>query len=198
MASFTLAVVAGGKSTRMGRDKSFVVLNGRSLIEHVLERTRGLGQAETILIVNQPALYAHLGLPMFADLLPDKGSLGGIYTAIHHSGAPYTLCVACDMPFLNAELLRYQISLAPDYDVVAPRVDHYPEGLHAVYSRACLPAIRARLAADRLKVIGFYQDVRVRYLDEPEWQRFDPEGLSFRNINTPGELDAAGAIVPEN
>jgi molybdopterin-guanine dinucleotide biosynthesis protein A len=198
MASFTLAVVAGGKSTRMGRDKSFVVLNGRSLIEHVLERTRGLGQAETILIVNQPALYAHLGLPMFTDLLPDKGSLGGIYTAIHHSGAPYTLCVACDMPFLNAELLRYQISLAPDYDVVAPRVDHYPEGLHAVYSRACLPAIRARLAADRLKVIGFYQDVRVRYLDEPEWQRFDPEGLSFRNINTPGELDAAGAIVPEN
>jgi len=198
MASFTLAVVAGGKSTRMGRDKSFVTLNGRPLIEHVLERTRGLGQAETILIVNQPALYAHLGLPMFADLLPDKGSLGGIYTAIHHSGAPYTLCVACDMPFLNAELLRYQISLAPDYDVVAPRVDHYPEGLHAVYSRACLPAIRARLAADRLKVIGFYQDVRVRYLDEPEWQRFDPEGLSFRNINTPGELDAAGAIVPEN
>jgi molybdopterin-guanine dinucleotide biosynthesis protein A len=198
MANFTLAVVAGGKSTRMGRDKSFVVLNGRPLIEHVLERTRGLGQAETILIVNQPTLYAHLGLPMFADLLPDKGSLGGIYTAIHHSGAPHTLCVACDMPFLNAELLRYQISLAPDYDVVAPRVDHYPEGLHAVYSRACLPAIHARLAADRLKVIGFYQDVRARYLDEPEWQRFDPEGLSFRNINTPGELDAAGAIVPQN
>ncbi|MFQ3568760.1 MAG: molybdenum cofactor guanylyltransferase, partial [Aggregatilineales bacterium] len=114
MANFTLAIVAGGKSTRMGRDKSFVPLNGRPLIEHVLERTRDLGQAETILIVNQPALYAHLGLPMFADLLPDKGSLGGIYTAIHHSGTPYTLCVACDMPFLNARLLRYQVSLAPD------------------------------------------------------------------------------------
>lgn len=197
MANFTLAIVAGGKSTRMGRDKSFVPLNGRPLIEHVLERTRDLGQAETILIVNQPALYAHLGLPMFADLLPDKGSLGGIYTAIHHSGTPYTLCVACDMPFLNARLLRYQVSLAPDYDVVVPRVEQYPEGLHAVYSQSCLPAIRSRLAADRLKVIGFYQEVRVRYLDEQEWQRFDPEGLSFRNINTPGELDAASTTVPE-
>lgn len=198
MTDFTLAIVAGGKSTRMGRDKSFVPLNGRPLIEHVLERTRDLGQTETILIVNQLTLYAHLGLPMFADLLPDRGSLGGIYTAIHHSGTPYTLCVACDMPFLNAELLRYQIALASDYDVVVPRVDRYPEGLHAVYSQACLPAIRSQLAADRLKVIGFYQDVRVRYLDEQEWQRFDPEGLSFRNINTPGELDAASTIVPDN
>ncbi|MFQ3567776.1 MAG: molybdenum cofactor guanylyltransferase, partial [Aggregatilineales bacterium] len=85
----------------------------------------------------------------------------------------------------------------PDYDVVVPRVEQYPEGLHAVYSQSCLPAIRSRLAADRLKVIGFYQEVRVRYLDEQEWQRFDPEGLSFRNINTPGELDAASTTVPE-
>ncbi len=190
MHSFSVAIIAGGKSSRMGTDKSFVQLAGRSLIAHIIERVLPLGQAETFLITNKPKSYAHLGLPMHSDVLPEKGSLGGIYTAIYHSQQSYTLCVACDMPFANSELLRYLVDLRKDdsFDVIVPRVESYPEGLHALYSRACLDPIRKRLEADQLKVIGFYADVRVRYVDEAEWQRFDPQGLSFRNINTPDEL----------
>jgi molybdopterin-guanine dinucleotide biosynthesis protein A len=70
-------------------------------------------------------------------------------------------------------------------------VDGYPEGMHAVYSKACLAPIRARLDTDQLKIIGFYEDVRVRYIDESQWQAFDAQGLSFLNINTPDELRAA-------
>ncbi len=192
MSGLTVAINAGGKSSRMGTDKAFVPVLGKPMIEHVLERVAGLGQRETILVTNKPELYAHLGLPMFADSLPDKGSLGGIYTALLHSKGDCILCVACDMPFLNTGLLRHMIALmTPETDVVVPRVDGYPEGLHALYSQRCTEPIRRKLDADRLKIIGFYDDVRVRYLDEADCQPFDPRGLSFRNINTPGELQDA-------
>ncbi len=195
---FTLALIAGGKSSRMGRDKAFVPLAGKPIIEHILERTAELGQAETILITNRPEDYAHLELPMFGDILPEKGALGGIYTAIARSTNPYTLALACDMPFVNARLLRYMLRLRDEdggpWDVIAPRVDGHPQGLHAIYSRACLPPIRERLEAGQLRVIGFYDAVRVRYLDADEYGPLDPRGLSFFNVNTPQDLQAAEAL----
>jgi molybdopterin-guanine dinucleotide biosynthesis protein A len=191
--SFSLAILAGGKSSRMGTDKSFVDLLGKPFIEHIITRVSDLGQQETFLITNRPDAYAHLHLPMFADVLPEKGSLGGIYTAIYHSQNPYTVVIACDMPFVNPVLLRYMIGLSADtqHDVIVPRVDGYPQSMHAVYHKACLGPIRAQLDAQRLKVIGFFDQVRVRYLDEPEYRTYDPEGISFSNINTPEELESA-------
>lgn len=199
MGKLTVAIIAGGKSSRMGTDKSFVELLGKPIIEHLAERVHDLGQDETILVTNRPAEYAHLRLPMHLDVLPDKGSLGGIYTAITYSRNPYTLVIACDMPFANPDLLQYMIGLcaADEYDVIVPRTDGYPEGLHAIYSKSCLGAIRKRLEADRLKVMGFYEDVRVRYLDEREYQPFDPKGLSFFNVNTPQELENARQLANE-
>jgi molybdopterin-guanine dinucleotide biosynthesis protein A len=199
MSPFTVAILAGGKSSRMGTDKSFVPLLGRPMIEHVMERVAVLGQDETILVVNRPDDYANLGLPMFSDVIPDKGSLGGIYTAIHSSRNDSTLVLACDMPLINPSLLRYMIALCSEdggpYDVIVPRVEGHPQGLHAIYGRSCLDPIRECINADRLKVIGFYDRVRVRYLDQPEYARFDPQGLSFQNINTPDELRAAKQLI---
>ena len=195
---FTLALIAGGKSSRMGRDKAFVPLGGKPIIAHILERTAALGQAETILITNRPADYAHLGLPMFEDILPEKGALGGIYTAIARSATPYTLALACDMPFVNARLLSYMLRLRDGnggpWDVIVPRVEGHPQGLHAIYARTCLPPIREQLEAGRLRVIGFYDAVRVRYLDADEYAPLDPRGLSFFNVNTPEDLQIAEAL----
>lgn len=197
MTNLTLAIMAGGKSSRMGTDKSFVQLLGKPMIEHLLEKVADLGQIETILITNRPNEYNHLNIPMYGDVLPEKGSLGGIYTAIHHSRNPYTLVIACDMPFVNPALLKHMISLCEGdaFDVIVPRVEGYPEGLHAIYGKACLDPIRQRLDADKLKVMGFYDDVRVRYLDEPEYQQFDAKGLSFYNVNTPQELEQAQRLA---
>jgi len=196
---FTVAIIAGGKSSRMGTDKAFVVLNNKSLIEHVIDQVSSLGQSETILIANRPDAYAHLRLPMYTDVVPEKGSLGGIYTAIFYSQNPYTLTIACDTPFVKPDLLRYMLSLlnASDgpFDVVVPRVKEFPQGLHAIYSKACLVPIRERMDADRLHVIGFYPKVRVRYLTEGEYAPFDPQGVSFFNVNTPDELEYARRIA---
>ena len=199
MGNLSVAISAGGKSSRMGTDKSFVMLNGKPLIEHLIARVSGLGQDETFIVTNKPEAYTHLGLPMVSDVIPDKGSLGGIYTALHHSKHDYTVVIGCDMPFANADLLRYMIGLreAPDgpFDVIVPRVENYPEGLHAIYTKTCLPHIRERLDADRLNVIGFYPKVRVRYLDEAEYEPFDLKHLSFFNVNTPDELAQAEQIA---
>ncbi|MCA9874508.1 MAG: molybdenum cofactor guanylyltransferase [Anaerolineales bacterium] len=190
MNDVTVAIMAGGKSSRMGTDKSFVLFQGRPLIEVVLERVAGLG-AETLLVTNNPPAYAHLGLPMFSDVLPDNGPLGGIYTAVLRAAHPYVLVVACDMPWLNPALLRYQLDLRHTADIVVPRWEKFPEPLHAVYSKACLPAIEANLEAQMLKITSFFGRVQVRFVNREEIEKVDEDGRSFANLNTPDELQSA-------
>ncbi len=188
--NLTVAVLAGGKSSRMGTDKSFVRVLGRPLIEDVLAQVAGLG-AETIIITNRVDDYRALGLPLFTDVLPDKGALGGIYTALHSSLQPHILCVACDMPFVVRPLMDYLISLIPEADAIVPRLNGEAEPFRAIYSQACLAPIRAALDAGKMRVISFFPDVRVRFVDEPEIDRFDPQHLSFFNVNTPEDLEQA-------
>jgi molybdopterin-guanine dinucleotide biosynthesis protein A len=192
----TVAVLAGGKSSRMGTDKSFVRVLGRPLIEDILDHLHGLG-AETIIITNKPESYAYLGVPTFTDVLPEKGALGGIYTALYHSAQPHTLCVACDMPFVVRPLLDYLIALTPEGDAVVPRLGGEAEPFRAIYSRACLDPIRRALEAGQLRIISFFPDVRVRFVDEAEIDRFDPQHLSFFNVNTPEDLEAARRMTRE-
>lgn len=194
--SISLAIIAGGQSRRMGRDKAFLELGGSALIERVIQRSADLSQAETMLITNKPADYAHLGLPMYRDALPAKGSLGGIYTALMQASSEFVLVLACDMPFINAELLRYMLAeMDADTDIVVPRVEGYPQGLHAIYRTTCIKPIRAQLEADRLKIIRFYDQMRVRYLDEADYAEFDADGRSFANLNTPAELEQARQLL---
>ncbi len=191
MPPLTLAIIAGGKSSRMGTDKALVQLGARPLIEDLLAQVTGLG-AETIIITNRPADYAYLGLPLFADVIPEVGALGGLYTALHHSTQPQTLCLACDMPFIARPLLDYLIDLSPHTDVVIPRLKGEAEPFRGIYARAaCLTPIRAAIESGRRRVISFFPEVRVRFVDEPEIDRFDPHHRSFFNINTPADLEQA-------
>ena len=188
--NLTVAILAGGQSSRMGTDKSFVLFQGRPMIEIVRELVMDLGD-ELILITNKPDAYAYLGLPMFGDVYPDHGSLGGIFTAVYYAAQPYTLVVACDMPWLNRLLLAHMISLRHTADVVVPRWQKYPEPLHAIYSKACLASIEANLKAQRLKIAGFFDQVEVHFVEREIIERFDPDGRSFANVNTPNDLHGA-------
>ncbi|MCY4019096.1 MAG: molybdenum cofactor guanylyltransferase [Chloroflexi bacterium] len=193
---FTVAIIAGGQSSRMGRDKAFLELGGQTLIERVVAAGAGLGQSETILITNKPDEYRHLELPMYTDVIPGKGSLGGIYSALARATNPAALVLACDMPFVKTGLLRFMIAqLDQDTDIVVPRVDGYPQAMHAIYRKTCLAPIRAQLDENRLKIIRFYDKMRVTYLDEADYAPYDPEGLSFTNLNTPAELERARRLI---
>ncbi|MBK7897307.1 MAG: molybdenum cofactor guanylyltransferase [Anaerolineaceae bacterium] len=189
--NLTVAIMAGGQSSRMGTDKSFVLFEGRPMIEVVIDAVAGLGD-EMLLITNKPADYAHLKLPMVSDVYPDHGSLGGIFTAVHAATHPHTLVVACDMPWLNRPLLEHMITLRETADVIVPRWEKYPEPLHAIYSKACLAPIEAKLKEKRLKITGFFGQVAVRFVEREEIERFDGNGRSFANINAPEDLAEAG------
>lgn len=199
--ALSVAVLAGGKSSRMGVDKAFVQVRGRPLIEDVLAGLAGLG-AEVFIVTNQPEPYRYLGLPLYGDVLPEMGALGGVYSALHYSAGARTLCVACDMPFVVRPLLAHLAALSAEWDAVVPRLAAGPAGrleaepFRAVYARgACLGPIRSALEAGRLRVISFFPDVRVRFVDPPEVEQFDPEHRSFFNVNTPEDLDEARRLA---
>ncbi len=190
MSAVTTAIMAGGKSSRMGTDKSFVPVLGKPMIEHVLDRVKGIADEE-IIITNQPEEYAYLGLGLYKDLYQDHGPLGGLHAALHYAANPYVLVVACDMPWLNRQLLEYMITLRETADGIVPRWDRHPEPTHAIYSKVCLGPIEANLKAQSLKLISFYSEVKIRYVQKNEIIGFDPQGRSFANVNTPEDLAAA-------
>ncbi len=172
--SITGVILAGGKSRRMGQNKALMSLGGKRLVERVVEVMRDV-LPEFLMVTNTPDVYADLGLPM----------------AIYHVATPYCLVVACDMPFLHAAVLRYLITQMTDYDVVVPDVLGELQTLHAIYSKACLQPIERRLETNRLRIVGFFPDVRVRTVTASELEPYDSALLAFQNLNTPEEFQAA-------
>jgi molybdopterin-guanine dinucleotide biosynthesis protein A len=190
----TLCVQAGGKSSRMGMDKALLDFDGKPLIQHVLARLDSLAP-EMLITTNHPEGYRFLGLPLIPDIIPDRGALGGLYTALKAASHPLVAVVACDMPFASLEILhtcRDLLLADPALDAVVPSTTQGLEPLHAVYRKAtCLPAIKAALDAGKWKVISWHSDVNVRVLTPEEIALLDPEDLAFENVNTPEELEKA-------
>ncbi len=194
----TSIVLAGGKSARLGKDKTVELIGGASLLQRVLSRLATFS-TEIILVMAQGQAKPPHALPpetrVIEDVFPGAGSLGGIYAGLTASSSFYNLLVACDMPFLNVSLLQYLLELSPSGDAVIPRVGGYLEPLHAVYSKNCLTPIRHLLEQGNHKIINFFPQLKVRYVEEEEVNRFDPEHLSFLNINTQQDLDKARRLV---
>ena len=191
----TGVVQAGGKSTRMGGEpKALLELGGRRIIERVLDVV-GTVVDDVLIVTNTPALYAFLGVPMVPDVYPDHGSLGGIFSGLTAAGGDAAFTVACDMPFLRVDVARLVIGRAGEADVVVPRVGDQLETLHALYAKSCLSHMEARLKAGRLKIVGFFGDVRVVEVAEADVARRAEPEVVFMNVNTPDELARARALA---
>ncbi len=195
----TSIVLAGGKNLRLGRSKALETIDGKSLIERVIEQLRPL--TNQILIVTsreQPDLPVACKAEILVDLYSGKGPLGGIYTGLLASQFSHSIVVACDMPFLNTELLRYMIGLSPDFDAVVPRLgEGMVEPLHAIYAKSCLANMKTQLEHNQLGVNSLLDTVRVRYVERTECQKLDPQLLSFFNVNYQSDLDQAIALATE-
>lgn len=189
----SIAILCGGRSRRMGRDKGLMPFLGRPLIQRVIARVRPLSD-DIVLITNRPDDYRFLGLPMLPDVVPDRGPLGGAFTAASRARAAVLVLVACDMPFVNADLLAYACEelLARACDAVVPMTAQGPEALHAAYRPAsCAPAMSAALAEGALQMTAWLGRVRTYFIPAEEVARFDPEGMAFVNVNTPEAFRAA-------
>lgn len=178
-------ILAGGQSRRFGEDKSLVLWNGRPLLAHVVYTLSALSD-DLIVVTNDPARYAALSLPvrLVPDEQPGVGALMGLYSGLQAARYDYALAVACDMPLLSLPLLRFMLSLAAGHDVIVPRVAGWPEPLHAIYGKDCLPAMQRALESGYRQIIAFFGEVRVRYVEQAEIDRYDPSHLSFTNVNT--------------
>ena len=195
----TVAIQAGGQSSRMGEDKALKSFLSRPLIQRVIERLTPIAD-EIIVTTNRPEDYLFLNLPLFTDLKPGRGALGGLYSAIASAAHPIAAVVACDMPFASPSLIESasRLLVEEEVDVVIAKSDEGHEPLHAVYRReTCLPAIESAIDADQWKVIAWFPKVKVRVFTSEELKQSDPSGLAFWNVNTPEEFAKAEQIALE-
>jgi len=191
-------VLAGGKSLRLGYDKVLETVGNRSLLQLVVSGVASLGSEVIIVATSKQIVPQSIDYPrlkVVTDIYPGKGPLGGIYTGLATSTSFYNLVVASDMPFLNQALLRYMIQLAANFDLVVPRVGNLVEPLQAVYAKSCLTPIECMIKQDKLSVNQLFRLVKTRYVEAEEIERFDPNHLSFFNVNTKADLKRARELV---
>jgi len=191
-------VLAGGKGLRLGRDKVLETIGNISLLQRVVSCLSLFNSDIIIVTARGQSLLQSIDYPklrLVADIYPGKGPLGGIYTGLTLSDSFYNLVVACDMLFLNQALLRYMIQLSVGFDLVVPRLGSMVEPLHAIYSKDCLAPMEGLLGQGNLKVTDLFPVVRTRYVEAEEIDRFDPEHLSFFNINTEADLEMASELA---
>ncbi len=187
-------VLVGGEGRRLGgADKSSLVIGGRTVLDREIEVVRPL--VDDVVIVAARPRTVPAGARLVLDRYPGKGALGGLYTGLATMSGSHGLVLAGDLPFLNRALLAFLLGLSSGFDVVVPKVERHAHTLAAVYSKGCLESVEARLRQDRLKIVEFFDEVRVRYVDEPEVDRFDPAHLTFFNVNTPEDLARAEEIA---
>jgi molybdopterin-guanine dinucleotide biosynthesis protein A len=189
----SIAIQAGGESRRMGQDKALLPFLGKPLIQRVINRVASLGD-ELIITTNTPENYLLFKVPLFQDLLPGYGALGGLYTALSVCRFPVVYVVACDMPFVNTGILvrSFEILEAENADAVIPKTANGFEPFHAVYRRnACLPAIKDALMSGEKRLISWFSQARVVAFPESELRLHDPQGLAFMNLNTREDFENA-------
>lgn len=179
----TAIILAGGKSNRFGSDKAFIEIAGTPLIKRHLKLLRGLF-SKIIIVTNQPHKYRFKNVKIVQDIVKDSGPLAGIYSGLLSSGSFYNFIMACDMPFINKELIRYMTGHKNNYDVIIPKIGNKFHPLFGVYSKKCIPVIEKMLKNDRLKVSSIFPKVKTHFIPKKTIEKFDENLLSLININT--------------
>ena len=185
-------ILAGGGNTRMGRDKAFLSVGGRRLIDRTVTILGSLFR-EVIIVAANPLAHLDQNTTIVTDILPGTGALGGLYTGLFSASEGHAFVVACDIPFLNRPFIEYMTSLADGYDIVVPAPPDGLQPLHAVYSRRCLPVIRSLLDRGRRQIKELYPSQRLLRIEPEILDSFDPDGRMFLNINTPEDLQNLSA-----
>ena len=183
-------LLAGGKSSRFGRDKTTLDYNGRPLAAELALRLGGVFD-EVLLVDNQQDKFGVPGVREIRDVYPGRGPLGGIHAGLLKARWDLCFVAAADMPCLNAEAAANLIRLIDDWDAVVPNPEGRPQPLFAVYKKRLAPVAESLILQDRLAVRDFLQGIRVLYVSGEEWNRLCPAsaGNVFYNINYPGDYE---------
>lgn len=191
----TPIVLAGGKSTRMKENKSFVQLASKPMIEVVLEKVINIFSLPPIVITNSFEDYSYLGVRLEKDIFSGMGPLAGIHAGLSVASTQQNFIVGCDIPLLDAAFIQYMVSQGIDYDITIPEEDGYTHPLHAIYSKNCIPSIENKLKQNERKVISFFSEVKVRYINKVEMNQFPFAYQSLINVNTQEDLKSVQVML---
>jgi molybdopterin-guanine dinucleotide biosynthesis protein A len=192
----TGVLLAGGKSRRMGEDKRYLVVGEQTLLERGLVVLRSIFQ-EVLVVIAQDSPPLDVAARVVRDLVPDCGSLGGLYTGLTQATAPCIFVIACDMPFLDQAVIAQFTSRRATADIVMAKLAARLHPMHALYGKRCLPALEQMIRARQLKIqeMVSHASLRVRYVTEADLLTLDPSGRSFQIVNTPADLEVARSLL---
>ena len=185
-------LLAGGKSRRMGEDKRFLYVGERTLLERSGAALQKIfDQVYVVIAQDSPELT--FDLPVIRDLIPDCGSLGGLYTGLRQATTPHIFLAACDMPFINVDVIRYMARFKNEADIVIGQWKTRLQPTHAIYGKRCLGVMERMIEARQIRIQSLVTEstLRVRILTESELGQIDPDGQSLVNVNTPLDLQLA-------
>ncbi|HML89179.1 MAG TPA: molybdenum cofactor guanylyltransferase [Methylomusa anaerophila] len=194
LGQITPFILSGGKSRRMGTNKSFVKLGNQPLIEIMVTKLASIFDKKPVILTNSEEEYAYLNCEMVGDIIKNKGPLAGLHAALTWAPTQYSFVFACDMPFINGDFIRYMVNRLADEDILIPFNGESVEPLHAIYSKNCLAPIESCLFHDRRSIKDFFPAVTIHYIGEEEWKQFGTDLDCFMNINTVADLEKARSI----
>ena len=181
----TGAILAGGKSSRMHQDKGLIDLEGKPMIMHVVETLQVI--CDPIFIVANNKAYENFGVPVYKDLVMDKGALGGLYTALETSETNATFLIACDVPHLSGEVLELLLEQLKGFEAAVPVQDSHIHPVCGIYSKNCLMKVKLRLEDTDLSMHGLLCNLNCNYLTiDKEHELYDKD--MFRNYNKPADM----------
>jgi len=190
MADAAAVILVGGKSSRMGRAKALLPFDNEPLIAHVVRRLKSWFP-EIIVVAAPDQELPELSAVLVRDEIAYQGPVSGIYHGLKAATKDVCFVTSCDAPFLNFELIDHLLEQISEYDVVVPFWQERFQPLHAIYRTSVVPLLKEQLERRELRPIFLYDKVRTRKIQEAEIRRLDPEGLSFLNMNSPADYDAA-------
>jgi len=194
----TGVLLAGGNSRRMGEDKRYLVVGEQTLLERGLAVLRSIFQ-EVLVVIAQDSPSLNVDTRVVRDLVPDCGSLGGLYTGLTQATTPYIFVVACDMPFLDPAVITQFTSRRATADIVMAKLAARLHPMHALYGKRCLPVVEEMIRARQLKIQEMlsHSSLHVRYVTEVDLVTIDPSWRSFHNVNTPADLEVARSLLSQ-
>ena len=194
--NITGVLLAGGKSRRMGKDKRALELNGETLFNRALAVLIELFPEVIVVLGEEDFPVNNDNVRVVNDLIPNRAAAGGLYTGLFYATQQRVFVVACDMPYLNLEVIRYMASISSQFDITLAELAHGLQTMHAIYSKQCLSHLEQMVKSENLRVQNLLDEssLKIRKVLESEILPYDSHLLSFMNINSPADFELARKI----
>lgn len=186
MINKTLAILAGGKSSRMNyNNKALLLFKEKTFIENIIYQGKNFD--EVIIISNNKEDYTQFGLKVFNDIYLGNGPLSGIHSALKNSRNENVFCIACDMPLITKDILKFISDINEEYEVLVPKINEKLQPLCAIYSKELIPRVEEALLNNENKLKKFIMSTKYKVLEDKKYKVLSEK--EFSNINTINEYN---------